>query len=147
MPHSHIPAWHKVVEAKDPNALDKLLAPECIFYSPIVFAPQKGRSLTKMYLTAAMKVFNEAGNFHYVKEVEQGNAAVLEFNATIDGVLIDGIDMITWNDRGLITEFKVMLRPFRAIEKMGEKMKAELESQSTFQKLKVAAGSILDKLS
>ena len=144
---SPISDWHKIVESKDPKGLDSILDSKCIFYSPIVFAPQKGKSLTKMYLTAAMKVFKAAGNFHYIKEVEQGNNAVLEFNSTIDGITIDGIDMITWNDQGRITEFKVMLRPFRAIEKMGEKMKAELESQSTFQKMKVSAGSIIDKLS
>lgn len=129
---SPIPQWHQAVAAKDPKALDALLDPKCVFYSPIVFAPQKGKSLTKMYLSAAMRVFEAAGDFHYIKEVEQGNNAILEFNSTIDGVIIDGIDMITWNDEGKITEFKVMLRPFRAIEKMGEKMKAELENQSAF---------------
>jgi hypothetical protein len=147
MSNSPIPHWHKAVAAQDPKALNSLLDSSCIFYSPIVFAPQKGKSLTKMYLTAAFQVFEEAGDFHYVKEVAQGNSAVLEFNATIDGIQIDGVDIITWNEKGLITEFKVMLRPFRSIEKMGEKMKARLEAQSAFQKMKVAAGSLLDKLS
>lgn len=144
---SPIAEWHKLVDSKNPKGLDALLDAKCIFYSPIVFAPQKGKSLTKMYLKAAMKVFHDAGNFHYAKEIVQDNNAVLEFNSTIDGILIDGIDMITWNEEGKITEFKVMLRPFRAIEKMGAKMKAELESQSAFQKMKVAAGSLLNKLS
>lgn len=88
------------------------------------------------YLLSAANMFEGTG-FHYVKELVGENEAVLEFNATIDGIEIDGVDIITWNEDGKITEFKVMLRPFKAIEKVGEKMKANLESMSLWDKLKL----------
>ncbi|MEQ9426925.1 MAG: nuclear transport factor 2 family protein [Cyclobacteriaceae bacterium] len=132
--NSPIPKWHHAVDNMDKSILDEILDKNCVFYSPILFKPQEGKTLTKMYLTAAFHVFQEAGNFHYIKTVEQGNNAVLEFNATIDGIVIDGVDIITWNDRGIITEFKVMLRPFRAIEKLGEKMKTQISKMSTMDK-------------
>lgn len=142
---SPIPAWHKALENKDKKALLVNIHDQCIFYSPIIFKPQKGKALTKMYLGAAFEVFNEAGDFKYVLEVENDNHAVLEFNVTIDGIQIDGVDILTWNDDGKITEFKVMLRPFRSIEKVGEKMRAKLEGQSAFTKLKIGLSARVDK--
>lgn len=88
------------------------------------------------YLLSAAKMFEETG-FHYVKEVVNNGDAVLEFNANIDGIEIDGVDIISWNVDGKITAFKVMLRPLKAIEKVGEKMKVQLENLSLLDKLKL----------
>ena len=85
---------------------------------------------------AAAKMF-EGNDFHYVKEVVGQHEAVLEFNAQIDGVLIDGVDIITWNDENMITEFKVMIRPFTAVQKVGERMKALLDNMSLWDKIKL----------
>ena len=131
-----INSWHQVVETNDTKLLRSILHKEAVFHSPILFKPQKGQKLVSAYLLAASKVF-EGNGFHYVKELVSDNDAILEFNVEIDGIQIDGVDIITWNDAGKIIEFKVMLRPFKAIEKVGQKMKEQLESMSLWDKLKL----------
>ncbi|WP_421763733.1 nuclear transport factor 2 family protein [Ekhidna sp.] len=128
--------WHEVVKNGDAKLLKSILNKKAVFYSPILFKPQKGRKVVMAYLLSAAKMFNDAG-FHYVKEVVNQKEAVLEFNAEIDGIHIDGVDIITWNEQGLITEFKVMIRPLKAIEKVGEKMKSHLEDMTLWDKLKL----------
>lgn len=134
--HELLSNWHKVVKHNDAKLLKSLLNKEVVFYSPILFKPQKGRKLTMAYLLSAAEVFRDA-NFHYIKEVINEKEAVLEFNAEIDGIQIDGVDIITWNGQGKITEFKVMIRPLKAIEKVGEKMKSYLENMTLWDKLKL----------
>ena len=116
--------------------LKSIIAKDAVFYSPLLFKPQNGKAKVLGYLSAASKMF-VGTNFHYVKELVDKNTAVLEFNAEIDSIIIDGVDIITWNDEGLITEFKVMIRPFSAIQKVGEKMKALLEEMSLWDKIKL----------
>lgn len=117
--------WHQVVKNHDAKLLTSILDKDAVFHSPILHTPQKGRKKTLLYLLSAAKMFEHA-NFHYVKEIISGREAVLEFNAEIESIHIDGVDIITTNKAGLITEFKVMIRPLKAIEKVGEKMKAHL---------------------
>ena len=120
--------WHKYLETRDPKILDELLANEVVFYSPIVWAPQEGKQITKLYLMAALEVFGgENANFTYVKQVVDNNQFILEFNTIIDGVTVNGIDMIELNDDGKIISFKVMVRPLKAINKVHEKMGEMLE--------------------
>jgi ketosteroid isomerase-like protein len=118
--------WHRLAKAKDADGLDALLADDVVFLSPIVHTPQVGKAITKLYLSAAFVVFNNE-SFRYVREVKSGNDAVLEFVTAIDGITVNGVDMIRWNDAGEITEFKVMVRPLKAInlihQKMGEMLK------------------------
>lgn len=128
--------WHEVVKTNDAKLLKSILDKEVVFHSPIRFKPQQGRKLVMGYLLSAAKMFDGNG-FHYVKELTSETEAVLEFNAEIDGIIIDGVDIITWNNDGKITEFKVMIRPLKAIEKVGEKMKAQLENMSLWDKLKL----------
>jgi ketosteroid isomerase-like protein len=109
-----IAVWHKILEMKDTAGLDNILADNVVFYSPIVHTPQAGKPVTKLYLTAALYVFNN-DSFKYLKEIISGNNAVLEFSTVIDGITINGVDMITWGADGRITEFKVMIRPLKAI--------------------------------
>ena len=134
--NSVIKDWHAVVRDRDYKLLKSLLHKEAIFYSPIVFKPQKGRSLALAYLSAASNMFEGTG-FHYVKEIVGESEAILEFNAEIDSIQIDGADIISWNAEGKITEFKVMLRPLKAIEVVGQKMKAQLENMTLWDKLKI----------
>ena len=145
MSHPTIDQWHEAVSNYDRTILDRLLHKDCIFYSPIVFKPQKGKRLSKMYLNAAFDMFMAADRFEYVNEVVNDKMAVLEFNAEIDGILIDGIDMISWDVDGQIIEFKVMVRPMKAIEKIGEKMLEKLNKLSTIDKVKLKAGLVIDK--
>ena len=113
--------WHKVVQNKDLNLLSELLSDGVVFYSPILYKPQHGKPLTQMYLKGAMHVLLN-GSFQYVNEVINNNCSVLEFTTTIDQIEVNGVDMITWDEKGQITEFKVMLRPYSAIQKVKEKM-------------------------
>jgi hypothetical protein len=111
---------------RDIGALDDLLADDAVFHSPVVHTPQRGKEITKLYLTAAYHVLFDAG-FHYVREVVGPSDAVLEFNAEIDGIQIDGVDMIHWNADGRIDDFKVMVRPLKAVNLLHVLMKAMLE--------------------
>jgi hypothetical protein len=119
-----IAGWHRVVEARDPALLDALLAEECVFRSPAVHTPQEGKELTTTYLAAAMVVIGPT--LSYRREWYAEDSAVLQFEAELDGLTVDGIDMITWGDDGRITEFAVMVRPVKALHKLMELMAAEL---------------------
>lgn len=116
--------WHRVLTSRDPSLLDDILADDCVFWSPAIHAPQQGKALTKFYLTGAFHVL-VPNDFQYLREVIAEKDAVLEFQAEIDGIVINGVDMISWNERDEITDFKVMIRPMKGLMKLKEKM-AEL---------------------
>ncbi|MGI9264554.1 MAG: nuclear transport factor 2 family protein [Gammaproteobacteria bacterium] len=121
MTEGALAGWHRLVENKSPAGLGELLADDAVFHSPIVHAPQAGKAITMQYLSAAFHVlFNNT--FRYVREVAGPRDAVLEFEVEIDDVIVNGVDMIRWNDEGKITEFKVMLRPLKAINLIHQKM-------------------------
>lgn len=113
--------WHELIKSGDMAGLDEMLADDAIFHSPIVFSPQEGKVMTALYLSAASQVLG-GETFHYVREVLDGNSAILEFEVEVDGVYVNGVDMIQINDEGKIDEFKVMLRPLKAINLVHQKM-------------------------
>ena len=119
--------WHRLVRTNNASGLRDLVAEDAVFHSPVVHAPQHGRKLAVMYLSAAFKVFFNP-SFRYVREIVGPHDAMLEFETEIDGVLVNGVDIITWNDAGQLTTFKVMLRPLKGInvihQKMGELLAA-----------------------
>ncbi|KAF0137057.1 MAG: hypothetical protein FD152_712 [Xanthobacteraceae bacterium] len=117
--------WHDVAEARDVAGLDTLLAEEAVFESPVVHTPQVGKAITTRYLAAAFKVLNNEA-FHYPNQWFGERSAVLEFATEIDGITVNGIDMITWDDNDRITHFKVMIRPLKAINIVHEKMRETL---------------------
>ncbi|MEX0297911.1 MAG: nuclear transport factor 2 family protein [Kordiimonas sp.] len=118
--------WHKAIEAQDTSLLSDMLADDVVFHSPVVHKPQEGKALTFMYLSAAFSVL-AGDDFEYKGEFLSETGAVLEFRTVIDGVEINGVDMITWNDKGKICDFKVMLRPLKAVNKVHELMAAMLQ--------------------
>ena len=133
--------WHSFLRGD--LDLDDLFHEECVFFSPVVFKPLKGREMTKLYLNAAYKVFpgdednqenkdpsTGSGSFKYTKYILDGNHAALEFVTIIDGVEINGVDIITCDKNSLITEFKVMIRSLKAVEKIQEQMSAMLETMN-----------------
>ncbi len=137
--------WHQQVRGEFAPGLDGLLHDDCVFLSPIVFTAQRGKTITKMYLTAAGTTFGGGGDaaaesgdlnakvggpFRYVTEVLQGNHAMLEFETEMNGVYVNGVDIITCDDDGMITEFKVMIRPLQAVNLVHAQMKAMLELMS-----------------
>lgn len=122
--------WHRVVAERDMAGLDALLADDVVFHSPVVHTPQAGKGLTRMYLQAAMHVLGN-DDFRYVGEWYAPRGAVLEFRTRLDDIEIDGIDMISWDDDGRITEFKVMVRPLKAVNLLHALMRRMLEAAQT----------------
>jgi len=132
----NIKKWHDHIKGDFPGGFDELLADDVIFYSPIVFSPQKGKDLTTLYLMAAGNTFGgdqskdgtlQESSFKYTKQVLDGNQAILEFETQIDGKYVNGVDIITFNDEGKISEFKVMIRPLQAVNIIHEKMQEMLK--------------------
>ena len=132
--------WHAYLRGNYEPGLDALLHDDCVFYSPVVFTPQRGKELTKMYLNAAGATLGDADldgkaaendekniRFRYTKEVVAGNTAILEFERTMGGKYINGVDIITCDDDGKIIEFKVMIRPLQAVNLLHEQMAAMLK--------------------
>lgn len=136
MTDSPLHRWHdyasgKLTDQPDSgqadNVLADLLADEVVFHSPVVHTPQQGKAITHQYLSAAMAVFSE-GPFEYLNEWHSDDGAVLEFQAELNGIVINGADMIRWNEKGEIIEFKVMVRPLKAVNMLHQMMGAALES-------------------
>lgn len=124
-PIETLAVWHRLVAENHPAGLDSLLADGVVFHSPVVDAPQVGKSITQQYLAAAFQVFS-GGSFRYVRELAGDRDAVLEFEVEIDGVNVNGVDMIEWDEAGRIVEFKVMLRPLKALKLVHQKTAALL---------------------
>jgi hypothetical protein len=124
--------WHLFTTSKDPKYLDELLADDVVFYSPIEHAPQKGKWITTGYLMSAMMILGaDKSKFTYVKEVMNTKDAILEFTAEIDGISINGVDMISVNEAGKLNVFKVMIRPLKAVNLIHEKMGEILKEMQT----------------
>lgn len=121
-----ITAWHQVVKDRNLARLDTLLDNEAVFVSPIVHTPQRGKKLAIMYLAAAFDVFLNP-TFRYVREIIGDSDAMLEFETEIDDVLVNGVDIIKWNESGRIVEFKVMIRPLKAIGLIHQRMSEVLQ--------------------
>jgi hypothetical protein len=118
--------WHDIVSSGDPSRLPEILTEDCVFISPVVHTPQLGRDITVLYLTGAMQVLKDG--FHYLREVSDEHNAVLEFECKVDDIVVNGVDMLAFADDGRIREFKVMVRPLKAINMLHAKMGAMLES-------------------
>ena len=130
--------WHRYMRGENKDALDTLLADDVVFISPIVFTPQEGKDIAKLYLMAAAQTLPGEKNgsaapgdpskkFRYTKEVKSGNTAVLEFETYVQGKYVNGVDIITCNEHGQITEFRVMIRPLQAVNLVHQQMGAMLE--------------------
>lgn len=135
--------WHRYMRGELPGGLDSLLDDDVVFYSPIVFTPQVGKAVTTMYLQAAAVALpgddrpggasaqTGGGGFRYTKKVLDGHTAVLEFETSIDGKYVNGVDIIRCNEEGRIVEFRVMIRPLQAVNAVHQQMAATLERMSS----------------
>ena len=140
--HAVIDRWHDFLRGDAPDALDELLHDDVVFYSPIVYTPQEGKAITTMYLLAAGQTLpgekgagaasdaaeERRGGFRYTKEVLAGDTAVLEFETTVQGKYVNGVDIIRCDGDGKIVEFRVMIRPLQAVNLVHQQMAAMLES-------------------
>ena len=118
-------AWHDLIRSRDARGLDALLADDVVLHSPVVHTPLAGKPIVRKYLQAALQVFVN-DTFRYVRELEGPNDAVLEFQVEIDGITVNGVDMLRWNADGRIVNFKVMVRPLKAVNLIHQKMAALL---------------------
>ena len=138
--HDVLDRWHQHLKGQLPGGLDALLHEDCVFLSPVVFSPQQGREISKLYLSAAANVLpgdeavstpatndDEHGKFRYTKKIAQGHHAMLEFETMVGEVSVNGVDIITCDNDGWITEFKVMMRPYKALDAVREQMAAMME--------------------
>ena len=133
-----IERWHRHLRGDLPGGLDELLADDVVFYSPIVYTPQQGKEITKRYLAAAGATLGGSDGgasgsaqdapFRYTKQVIADDTAVLEFETNVHGTYVNGVDIVRVDDRGMIVEFRVMLRPLQAVNLVHEQMRAALES-------------------
>ena len=123
-----IARWHRYMAGELPGGLDELLADEVVFYSPVVYTPQRGKAVTTQYLAAASQALagGDGGAFRYTKEVLAGDTAVLEFETSVDGRYVNGVDIIRCDGAGRIVEFRVMIRPLQAIQAVHEQMGRQL---------------------
>jgi len=134
--------WHQHLRGELPGGLDELLHDDVVFYSPIVYTPQQGKAITKLYLEAAGQTLpgldaagstpdapaTSGGSFRYTKQILSGHEAVLEFETTVEGKYVNGVDIIRCDDQGRIVEFRVMIRPLQAVNLVHRQMAAMLES-------------------
>ncbi|HSH89878.1 MAG TPA: nuclear transport factor 2 family protein [Ramlibacter sp.] len=120
--------WHHLVKTRDAAGLDAVLSDTVVFHSPVVHTPQAGKAVTIQYLAAAFQVFFNP-TFRYVREIVDRRNAVLEFQVDIDGIVVNGVDMIKWDEEGKIVDFKVLVRPLKAINLIHQRMAAMLQSQ------------------
>lgn len=123
----HIHRWHDVVKSRDLRALDALLDDSVVFHSPVVHSPQKGKAITKMYLAGALHVLGNE-HFRYVREISNETDVLLELESVVDGVHINGVDIIRFNEQGHIVDFKVMLRPYKALDAVKQRMAEMLQA-------------------
>ena len=127
-PGRTIALLHQVAESREsPASLAPWIAEDAVFHSPVMHRPQEGRDLVMQYLMAALQLFSQHG-FRYVRKIVDGGEAALEFVAEIDGIEINGLDLISLSDDGKIRDFKVMVRPYKAIEIVRTRMLAQLEA-------------------
>lgn len=126
--HEGLARWHAYMEGgSDPAVLDALLADDAVFHSPVVHTPQVGKTVVMAYLVAASHVLGN-DSFRYVRELVDGEEMMLEFVTECDGIAINGVDIIRFDEAGLIRDFKVMVRPLKAINKVWEMMAAQLQA-------------------
>src|SRR4051812_31602253 len=136
-----IEKWHANMRGELPGGLDELLDDDVVFYSPIVYTPQRGKEITKLYLQAAGQTLpgekpapvasgGDAAStrFHYTKIVMTGDTAVLEFETSVEGKYVNGVDIFRCNEAGRIVEIRVMLRPLQAINLVHQQMGRALEA-------------------
>ena len=126
-----VETWYRVVAGELSEALDGPPADDAVFYSPVVYTPQRGKGVTTMYLRAAAQTLpgdHAHGAFHYTKQVLAGDVAMLEFETTVGGKYVNGVDIIRCDETGRIVEFRVMIRPLQALDVVHEQVRAMLAS-------------------
>ncbi|ALX12326.1 polyketide cyclase [Burkholderia cepacia JBK9] len=121
-------AWHAMIENKDFGALDAIVHPDAVFRSPMAFKPYGPAPALLMALRTVITILQDF-TYHRQFVTDDGKSVVLEFSAAVGDKALKGIDMIRFDDDGLIVEFEVMIRPFNALQALGAEMGARLGQQ------------------
>ena len=116
---SAVDLWHQCVEnaSLDPE----MMTEDVVFHSPYVYTPIKGKINVSRYLEAAGMVFLNS-NFRYIEEIIGDKQACLVFEVTINDLYVNGVDYLIWNDQQKLTEIRVFIRPFEALNEIKEFM-------------------------
>ncbi len=119
--------FRAAVERGNVDQAHDLFHESVTFRSPVVFKPYEGREQVLKVLRAAERVLGTNGNFRYLHQLEdpRDRVAILEFATDVDGKQVEGIDKLTFDEQGLITELKVMIRPASALQAVGARMTEE----------------------
>ena len=115
--------FRAAVESWDFDAAEELFAPDIVFHSPVTFHPFVGRETVSRLLRLVGETFEE---FRYTDELAADGAHALIFRASVEGKELEGIDLLRFDEDGLIADFTVMVRPLSGLipfaQKMGEKV-------------------------
>ena len=119
--------FRAAVEQGNVDEAADLFSEDAKFRSPVLFKPYQGKDQVVKVLQAAERVLGLGGEFRYVHQLEDPDdgVAILEFATVVDGRQVEGIDKLTFDDDGMITELKVMIRPASALALVGAKMAEE----------------------
>lgn len=120
--------WHTFLRTGDVDILERMLADDCVFESPVMHTPSLGKAKTREYMIAAQKLVGSP-DLEFVQEFDMGDRAVVEFSVDLNGVTINGVDLIKWNEQGQVTHFKVMVRPLKAMQAMSDAMMAMMQRE------------------
>jgi hypothetical protein len=121
--------FRAAVETKDFAAVEATLAPDIHFRSPAVFKPYEGREAVGALLRLVGEVI--AAELEYVWQVREGDREVLCFRTLVDGREVEGVDLLRYDDRGLVAELVVMMRPLSGLTAVREAMGAKLAALSS----------------
>ena len=122
--------WHNFVKNKNHENLSNFIDDNAVLYSPVVFKPIKGGFMVGMYLMAAAEIIGNS-SFKYVREICDSENAILEFKTEINGITVEGVDMLKFTKEGKLKEIKVMIRPLKAVNIVHQKMGEYLEKMNS----------------
>ncbi|MFL9812499.1 nuclear transport factor 2 family protein [Stutzerimonas sp. VN223-3] len=120
--------WHRMIETRDLSALPELLHSRAVFRSPMAYKPYESAAAVNLILNTVIKVFED---FAYHRELASadGLSVVLEFSARVGDRQLKGIDLIRFDESGLIIDFEVMVRPMSGLQALGDEMARRLAPQ------------------
>jgi len=113
--------WRDLFAMENMPPVRDMLAEDIQMHSPAMHQVQRGPDLIADYITAAHEIFTR-WDLDYVRAFQNGNEICMEFEGEIEGVTLNGVDIIRWNADDKIDDFKIMIRPASGLKKLGEVM-------------------------
>jgi hypothetical protein len=120
--------WHAMVAARDFSGLEEIVHPDAVFHSPVAHIPYHSRDAVVLAVSTALEVFS-GFTYHRTFVAAGGHEVVLEFRARAGNRDVHGIDMITFDDDGLVVTFEVMVRPASGLQALAREMAERVGKQ------------------